>query len=120
MAHSLSLSLLAIVTIAVSIAVLTTFGLVVKNLQRLSSNLGDQVGLSLYLAKNSSELGEPIVQQLITWPEVEKAWVLTSAQALDEFREQLGRDASLLQGLPSDVIPPSVEVGARGPTMEAQ
>lgn len=110
MAQSLGLSLLAIATIAVSIAVLTTFGLVVKSLQYLTSDLGDQVGLSLYLAKASEAKGYPMVQQLSAWPEVESAKVLTSAQALEEFRQQLGREAVLLQGLPSDVIPASVEV----------
>ncbi|MEO1232522.1 MAG: permease-like cell division protein FtsX [Myxococcota bacterium] len=113
MGRSLGLTALAVVTIAVSLAVLATFALVVDNLRRIATELGDQVGLSAYLDPNAIPAGRALRDEVATWAEVDRVWVLTSSAALEDFRAQLGEDAVLLEGLPADVLPPSVEVRLR-------
>ena len=110
MVRSLGVTVMAVATIGVSLAVLATFALVIQNLRRISGELGDQVGLSAYLDPNRFEEGRKLAKAAAGWPGVERTWVLTSTEALSDFRRQLGRDAVLLEGLPTNVIPPSVEV----------
>ncbi len=110
MLRSFGLTAVAIATISISLAVLATFVLVVYNLQRLTAELGDHVGLSAYLQEDAWSEGPSIVERVESWPEVKKAWVLTSSQALSDFRNELGPDSVMLEGLPDDVVPPSVEL----------
>lgn len=107
------MTLLAVVTIGVSLAVLATFALVVDNLRRIASELGDSVGLTAYLEAERLEAGRALQVKVASWPEVERAWVLTSSAAMAEFKAALGEDALLLEGLPADVLPPSVEIRLR-------
>lgn len=110
MLRSFGLTAMAVMTIGVSLAVLATFALLVTNLRRLASDLGDEVGLSAYLAPEALAQGRALCDEAETWPGVDRVWVMTSSAALADFRTQLGPDAVLLEGLPSNIIPPSVEV----------
>lgn len=101
---------LSVLTIAVALAVLATFALVVGNLRRLASNLGSEVAVSAYLEDDALPEGHRLASEAAAWPGVARTWVLTSSRALEDFRRQLGEDAVLLEGLPADILPPSVEV----------
>ena len=110
MSRSLGVTSLAILTIGVSLAVLATFALVVGNLRRVASELGDDVGLSAYLEREAVGSGRAALPEVREWDGVARAWVLTSSQAMAGFKTQLGKEAVLLEGLPDDVIPPSLEL----------
>lgn len=109
--RSLGVTILAIGTIGVALAVLATFTVVVDNLSRVAEELGRDVEVSAYLFPEiDDETGAGLAAKIGAWPEVEEARFLSSAEAMAEFRRTLGQDAVLLEGLPDDVLPPSVEV----------
>ncbi len=108
MGRSIGVSALTVLTIGLSLAVLASFAVVVDNLRRLASDLGQQVGVSAYLEPGLD--GAPLADRARQWQGVAEAYALSSMEAMAEFRAQLGSDAVLLDGLPEDVLPPSVEL----------
>lgn len=109
MGRSLGVTTLAVLTMAISLSVLATFALVVGQLRSLAENLGQEVALSAYLDPGAVD-GPALAADAAGWPGVARTFVLTSSQAMARFRTSLGQDAVLLDGLPDDIIPPSVEV----------
>ncbi|MBK8011293.1 MAG: ABC transporter permease [Deltaproteobacteria bacterium] len=108
--RSFGVTALAVVTIAVSLTVLATFSVVVRHLGRLTEGLGRQVEISVYLARGQPEERiRALSTDIAAWPEVARTRVLSSEAALAEFRVSLGPDAALLEGLPEDLLPPSIE-----------
>ncbi len=111
LARSLGVTLLAVGTIGVALAVLATFVVVVDNLARVADELGRDVEVSAYLAPEVAAADvKQYVAEIGSWPEVERARFVTSELAMTEFKRSLGADAVLLDGLPAEVIPPSIEV----------
>lgn len=108
MRRSLGVTMLAVVTMAVSLSVLASFALVVGKLRSLTENLGREVALSAYLEPGFD--GSALAEVAGAWTGVRRAYVLTSSQAMADFERALGDDAVLLEGLPDDLLPPSVEV----------
>jgi cell division transport system permease protein len=109
--RSLGVTILAVGTIGVALAVLATFAVVVDNLKRVADELGRDVSVSAYLAPElGAEEVAPYVKELETWPEVDRARFVSSETAMLEFKRALGDDAVLLDGLPDDVLPSSIEL----------
>src|SRR5687768_1977420 len=109
--RSLGVTVLAVGTIGVALAVLATFAVVVDNLARVADQLGRDVEVSAYLVPEIAQSdASSYVAELESWPEVESARFVPSETAMLEFKRALGKDAVLLEGLPDDVIPSSIEV----------
>jgi cell division transport system permease protein len=109
--RSLGVTILAVATIGVALAVLATFAVVVDNLSRVADELGHDVEISAYLvAETGAAEASAYAAELEKWPEVARARYLSSESAMLEFKKALGKDAVLLEGLPDDVIPSSIEV----------
>lgn len=111
MRRSWAVTSLAIVTISVALAILGAFGVVAAQLRVVSSRLGGQLAVSVYLQEGTPESrGTALADELARWPEVAKADYWTSAEAMDAFRDDLGDDAVILDGLEDTVLPASVEL----------
>jgi cell division transport system permease protein len=111
LSRSLGITILAVVTIGVALAVLATFVVIVENLSRVADELGQEVDISAYLAPQATrEASQRATETISSWEEVMSVRQMSSEQAMKEFRGALGDDAVLLDGLPADVIPPSLEV----------
>lgn len=109
--RSFGVTSLAVATIGVALAVLATFAVIVDNLRRVAEELGRDVEISAYLPKAITHVdGAALAKRIQTWDDVERATFLGSEAAMEEFREALADDAVLLEGLPPDLLPPSVEV----------
>lgn len=109
--RSFGVTALAVVTITVSLTVLATFSVVVRHLGRLTEGLGRQVEISVYLTRGQPEERiRALSTEVGGWPEVARARILSSEAAMTEFRTSLGPDAVLLEGLPGDLLPPSIEL----------
>lgn len=111
LSRSLGITVLSVVTIGVALTMLATFAAIVKNLGRVVDELGREVEVSAYLTGTTTpETARKYVEAIKTWPDVAAARYLTPAEAMNEFRRALGRDALILDGLPADVLPASLEV----------
>lgn len=106
--RSLKVSLLAVVTIAVSLTVGGVFLLVGSNLSRMAEEARDQSQVVLYLAEDSAEgRAEEIAEELRTSPQVRTATVVSTEEAGERFREIFPSLAELVEG---EQLPPSVEL----------
>lgn len=102
---------ISIVTIGVALAILAVFFVALENLSRVADQLGREVEVSAYLDRSlPADVVEARRAEISGWSEVQAVEVLSSSAAMAQFREALGRDAVLLEGLPVDVLPPSFEV----------
>ncbi|MFO0725778.1 MAG: permease-like cell division protein FtsX [Myxococcota bacterium] len=109
--RSLGVTTLAVLTIGIALGLLATFGVAVGNLARVADRIGREVELSAYLLRGTPvEAGLERSQEIARIPGIAHAEYLTSTQAMAQFRSTLGSDAIILEGLPVDVLPPSVEV----------
>lgn len=110
MGRSPGLTFLAVGTIGMALAVLSVFAAIVQGISTVADELGQDVELSAYVARGAEYDMLRQADEIAQWPEVNDVRVLTSSLAMAEFRERLGPDAVILEGLPADVLPPSLEV----------
>ncbi len=109
--RSFGVTVLAVVTIGIALGLLATFAVVVSNLARVADRIGNEVEISAYLVRTASVADvERARGEVAAWPDVASARHLTSTQAMDAFRLSLREDAVILEGLPADILPPSIEV----------
>ena len=110
MARSPGLTILAVGTIGTALAVLAVFAAIVQGLSTVADELGQDVELSAYVARSAELDMLRQADEVEQWLEVQSVRVLTSSGAMAEFRRSLGPDAVILEGLPANVLPPSLEV----------
>lgn len=110
MARSPGLTILAVGTIGTALAVLAVFAALVQGIASVTEELGQDVELSAYVVRAFEDDMLRPADVIESWVEVEAVEVLTSSLAMAAFRESLGADAVILDGLPADVLPPSLEV----------
>ncbi|MEO1334422.1 MAG: permease-like cell division protein FtsX, partial [Myxococcota bacterium] len=110
MARSPGLTILAVGTVGTALAVLAIFAAIIQVVSSVADELGQDVEISAYIQR-AAEFDMPRqADEVAGWDEVAGVRVLTSSQAMATFRESLGPDAVILDGLPEDVLPPSLEV----------
>lgn len=109
--RSLGVTLVATVSVAVALAVLAVFAVVVQTLGRTADRLAREVEISAYL-KEAVDVDRALslTEEVSRWSQVARARYLSPEAALDEFAESLGEDARLLDGLPPGILPASLEV----------
>lgn len=109
--RSLGVTSLAVVTIGVALAVFATFAVIVEHLERLADQLGREVEVSAYLGRAVGERErERLALEVRAFDGVSAVRYVSSEAAMAELREGLGEDAVLLDGLPPDVVPHSLEI----------
>ena len=90
------------------------FMILQENLQYFLRAWGDQIEVSAYLA---ADLNAADTQRLLDrvrgFAEVERARHITREQAWSDFKTALGAQSSLLDGLPRDVLPASLEISIK-------
>lgn len=100
-----------IVTITVSLLLVGAFALVVSNMEGLIERFGSQVRLTAYLTEASSEEAQHALRDLVAEREdvASAEWVSKDA-ALERFRERVGAQSELLEGLEVNPLPASLEI----------
>lgn len=99
----------AIVLIALSLSALGAFGLLSSNLDRAVARWRDRVRLIVYLKREPSNPAD-LVQRVQAVPGVAEARYVDKAEALGTLRRALGKEASVVDQLPSNPLPASIEV----------
>jgi cell division transport system permease protein len=103
--------LLTATTMALSLALFGVFMLLQTNLEHLLKSWGEQIQITAYVAKDvgASET-QKLFERVQALPEVERVALTSQEQAWREFHTALGEQSGLLDGLPRDVLPASLEI----------
>jgi cell division transport system permease protein len=99
--------------------------LVEINLQLLFKGWGDQVHLNAYLESGlGDDEAEALLKRVRALPEVLRVRYISQDEAWRDFSAALGAQSGVLDGLPRDVLPSSLEIAVKpgfrdAPVMEA-
>ncbi|MGH7810782.1 MAG: cell division protein FtsX [Candidatus Binatia bacterium] len=116
--------LLTAMTMSVTLFVFGAFLVLQINLEHWLKGLGDEIQMTAYLAQNLAPLEtQSLLERVRATPEVERVRLISQEQAWRDFQAALGAQSSLLEGLPADVLPASLEIAFKpahrdGPVME--
>jgi septal ring factor EnvC (AmiA/AmiB activator)/cell division protein FtsX len=112
-------------TMAMTLFVVGSFMLLQINLQSLLKVWGERIQLNAYLDDAvDAAAAESLLKRVRAFPEVASVRHITEDAAWNDFRAALGAQASILEGLPPDVLPASFEISMkpafRGPATVEQ
>jgi cell division transport system permease protein len=98
-------------TMAITLFSFGAFMLLQTNLEYLLKGWGDQLQITAYLNNGlaEAEVGA-LMQRIEAMPEVARARHISHAEAWRDFQTALGTQSGLLDGLPRDVLPASIEI----------
>jgi cell division transport system permease protein len=106
--------LLTAATMAVTLFVFGAFMLLQINLEHLLKGWGEQIQITAYLSKNVGVDEMPaLLARVQALPEVERVRLISQEQAWRDFQTALGAQSGLLDGLPRDVLPASLEISLK-------
>jgi cell division transport system permease protein len=111
-------------TLAMTLFVFGAFIVVQRNLEQWLKGWGDQLQITAYLDKDLRADGvERLVERVRSFPEVERVHHTNQEQAWRDFQTALGSQSGLLDGLPRDLLPASIEIRVKreqrdGPAVE--
>ncbi|MCK4621386.1 MAG: permease-like cell division protein FtsX [Desulfuromonadales bacterium] len=102
----------AILTMAVALATVATFFLVVANVEQLAASWTREVQVIAYLEKAPRQHELPgLRKKLQSFPEIESVRYVSPVEAMKRFKKRLADDASLLDGVNRNLLPASFELG---------
>lgn len=111
MRENRAVSVLAVMTTTISLVFLGSLWIVQINVSHLISNWLEKFQVAVFLRDDISPIQKIAIRKAISdAPAVSEIKEITSVQALEEFRAQLGRDADVLNGLGKTVLPSSFRV----------
>ncbi len=104
----------SILTMAVALATVASFFLVVVNIEQLAQRWTKEIQIVAYLDKPvpAAQIAA-ITRQLKDLPEVEAVEYVSPRQAMERFKQRLHNDTSLLEGVSDDLLPASFELGLK-------
>jgi len=101
-------------TMALTLAVFGGFILLQGNLEKFLKGWGDGLQLTGYLSQGVGVAELAALQaRLQSFPEIERIRHTTQEQAWRDFQSGLGAHSGLLEGLPRNVLPASIEITVR-------
>jgi cell division transport system permease protein len=104
----------AIVLIALSLGALGAFGLLSSNLGRAVGEWRDRVRIIVYLSREPAD-ASALVRRVQAIPGVSAARYVDRTQALASLKRTLGKDAAVVDQLPANPLPASIEVTPAAP-----
>ncbi len=114
-------SVVSVATIAVSLFLVGVFVLLLANMSGILERFGREVRLTAYVAGGlRPEAERALLERVRRTPGVERAEWVSREQALERFRERLGGESALLDGLDENPLPASVEVELAPPQRSAE
>ncbi len=103
--------LMTLITVSLSVLIFSFFYLIYCNMLSAGGRLGNDLRLIVYLEEEPGpEMQEQLRRRITDFERVEKIRFISPEQALDLFAGQLGQNRDLLTDVPSDFLPPSMEV----------
>jgi len=104
----------SVLTMAVALASVATFFLVVMNIQLMATKWSEDLQVVAYLDRQpgTGQLG-PLLDAVKQFPEVTAVKFVTKQEAMQRFRSRLGTESNLLDGVREDILPASLELSLR-------
>ncbi len=104
----------AIGTVAVSLAIMAFFAIIVLNVQQVTRHWSQEVQVVAYLDQVPKEsVLNGWIREIGSLPEVESVSYVSRSEAFEAFRKRLGSDSDLLDGLDADILPASLEIALK-------
>lgn len=102
---------MTLLTVSLSVLIFAFFYLIYTNMLTFGEKLGDDLSLIVYLDEEPGpELQQQLTKKITTFDEVEKIRFISRAEAYQRFARQLGPNQDVLNDMPKDFLPPSIEV----------
>lgn len=103
--------LMTLLTVSLSVLIFAFFYLIYANMMNLGDKLGDDLSLIVYLEEEPGpELRQQLIKKITTFDEVETIRFVSRGEAYERFADQLGKNQDVLNDMPKDFLPPSIEV----------
>ncbi len=101
----------SVLTMAIALATVATFFLVVVNIEQLAQRWTAEIQVVAYLDSPPSADALPgLIREIKAFKEVEGVNYVSQQDAMARFKNRLGEDESLLEGISYDVLPASFEI----------
>jgi cell division transport system permease protein len=102
---------MTLLTVSLSVLIFAFFYLVYTNMISSGEKLGDHLRLIIYLEDDPGpEMREQIRRKIINFDDVEDIIFVSRQEAYERFATQLGSNRDVLDDIPKDFLPASVEV----------
>lgn len=102
---------MTLLTVSLSVLIFAFFSLVYMNMLGVGDKLGDDLRLIVYLEEEPGpEMQEQLRRKILAFDKVEEIRFISRAEAYQRFSEQLGDDRDVLDDMPPDFLPASIEV----------
>lgn len=103
--------IMTLLTVSLSVLMFTLFYLIYANMLNVGDQLGDDLRLIVYLEEEPvPEMQEQLKKKILSFDEVEEIRFISREEAFESFASQLGNDKDVLEDMPKDFLPPSIEV----------
>lgn len=103
--------MMTLLTVSLSVLIFTLFYLIYTNMLTVGDQLGDDLRLIVYLEEEPvPEMQEQLRMKITSFDEVEEIRFISREEAYKRFSEQLGNDKDVLEDMPQDFLPASIEV----------
>jgi cell division transport system permease protein len=102
---------ISVVTIGVTLVLVGAFALLLRNMEELLDQFGDDLRVTAYLESEvSREALRGLEQRVREIPGVEDVEAVSQDEALERFRTSVGSGSALLDGLDINPLPASLEI----------
>lgn len=102
---------MTLLTVSLSALIFAFFYLVYMNMLGVGDKLGDDLRLIVYLEEEPGpEMREQLRRKILAFDEVEEIRFVSRTDAYERFAEQLAEDRDVLDDMPEDFLPASIEV----------
>lgn len=106
-----SAQLLTLLTITLSVLIFAFFYLIYTNALHAGQELDDDLRLIIYLDEEpTAAMQAEYKTKILKFDQVERIDFISSKKAYDRFALQLAKDRDVLEDMPEDFLPPSIEV----------
>ncbi|MGI6657318.1 MAG: cell division protein FtsX [Desulfobulbus sp.] len=103
--------IMTLFTVALSVLIFSFFFLIYINALQAGAALDDDLRLIAYLDEYPTvPMQESYRDKILRFDKVERIEFVDSAHAFKRLEQQLGDDRDILTGMPTDFLPPSIEI----------
>ncbi len=103
--------LMTLLTVSLSVLIFAFFYLVYTNMLSIGDKLGDDLRLIVYLEEEPGpEMQEQLRRKITNFDEVEEIHFISKLEAYDRFIKQMSQNRDVLEDMPTDFLPASIEV----------